>query len=402
MQSIRLKIAGDFWDSQIYRGRLYLWRTSGSLAIYRWDELVESLCADETRLALTCGFARGDYLYGPEFEVVFGDVDVGDLVAKKFADVSSVPFEIGARELGGFLVKEIKTPFQTLHDDCDVYGNRIFGLTEKGLYALHINHTKRRGPISGNDKLWDGQGNSVRAKSGTLAIAAGADGLLEGAAFPTTTDGDSDDVKVVSERHTLFANWAFASIVGSSDIGDSYLAAYTWERKTQAELNETGGLRSQFKRRFEGLIDDTRIFGRSGLAWGAEDKLYSVSDGRLEVVRFTQKKLGNDADLDAFEHLAAIDLAPWKGDVISGGVSFFGAIVELENAIVIVGSNNESETIAGPISRWRVFPRSKRYENHLHLIYTDHLEIRSYNHDYFVNQKEKRAGITHRTDSIRF
>jgi len=50
-------------------------------------------------------------------------------------------------------------------------------------------------------------------------------------------------------------------------------------------------------------------------------------------------------------------------------------------------------TFAGEPVNWRIFPRSKHYENQLHIIYNDRLEIISFNHDYFVNQNEKWAGI---------
>ena len=50
-------------------------------------------------------------------------------------------------------------------------------------------------------------------------------------------------------------------------------------------------------------------------------------------------------------------------------------------------------TIPGPITRWRVYPRSMNYENHLHVILDDRIEIYSFNHDYFLSQQEKEIGI---------
>ena len=49
-------------------------------------------------------------------------------------------------------------------------------------------------------------------------------------------------------------------------------------------------------------------------------------------------------------------------------------------------------TIRGEPVRWRIFPRSTNFTNQLHIIYDDRIEILSFVHDYFVNQKSKLAG----------
>lgn len=56
-------------------------------------------------------------------------------------------------------------------------------------------------------------------------------------------------------------------------------------------------------------------------------------------------------------------------------------------------------TFPEAVARWRVYPRSKRYENHLHVIYEDRLTVYSYNHDYFVDQAYKVKGIQYREKS---
>jgi hypothetical protein len=52
--------------------------------------------------------------------------------------------------------------------------------------------------------------------------------------------------------------------------------------------------------------------------------------------------------------------------------------------------------IPGEASRVRIFPRSLNYENHLHVILDDRLEIYSFNNDYFVDQKSKDFGFAFR------
>lgn len=90
--------------------------------------------------------------------------------------------------------------------------------------------------------------------------------------------------------------------------------------------------------------------------------------------------------------LRRITFDPKRGNPVCGAVAPFGSIIELDRAIVVVRSDDEILTIPGVPVNWRVFNRSKQYENQLHVIYPNRLEIFSFNHDYFVNQEEKCSG----------
>ena len=128
------------------------------------------------------------------------------------------------------------------------------------------------------------------------------------------------------------------------------------------------------------------------ISWGIEDKLYKATDGGFEIIKYNNYA-NEEKGEDKFERLGAVNLHAWKGQVINGGTTYFGNIVECENALVVIKSDGEYLTIPGPITRWRVYPRSMNYENHLHVILDDRIEIYSFNHDYFLSQEGKRIGI---------
>jgi hypothetical protein len=92
------------------------------------------------------------------------------------------------------------------------------------------------------------------------------------------------------------------------------------------------------------------------------------------------------------EYLRRIPIAAWKGNLVSGGVASFGTILEFENAIVVLPSEGDPITLGGEPITWRVFPGSFHYQNHLHVIYDEMIEIYSFNQDYFVKQDEKIFG----------
>jgi hypothetical protein len=82
-------------------------------------------------------------------------------------------------------------------------------------------------------------------------------------------------------------------------------------------------------------------------------------------------------------------------------VAYFGVIVECENALVVMNDENEFFNIPDSVTRWRVYPRSIRYENHLHVISDSKIDIYSFNHDYFRSQEDKKIGIKYLEKDIR-
>jgi hypothetical protein len=152
-------------------------------------------------------------------------------------------------------------------------------------------------------------------------------------------------------------------------------------------------------RRFERLVEEQEIFHNSGYSWGNRDRLYQAVQGSVRVSRYLPDwgRKGPDArdGGPAIQYLGEIQLEAWKGQVISGGVCLFGIVIECENAMVIVPSDGNTLTLPGEPINWRVFPRSKHYENQLHLVYEDGLEIYSFNQDYLVDQTEKRLGFSY-------
>ena len=143
-------------------------------------------------------------------------------------------------------------------------------------------------------------------------------------------------------------------------------------------------------RSLEKIVTARNIFRREGYSWGTKDKICQATSGGVEVVQYNPWK---ENDEDRLRHIGSIQLQPWKGQVISGGISLFGTIIECENAIVVVPSVGDPITMPGEPVNWRVFPRSKYYENMLHIVHEDKIEIYSFNHDYFVDQKTKQSGI---------
>lgn len=395
MQPVKLTIYGDFWDSRIYRGRLYLWDMDNDLHVYDWEKFLRAITRGDVyyHFPLTCAFARSDYLYRGDWSLFFKDNEVRSLVEEKFESLNRLELTYDIADLENCLLAKRQNPFKTLHDDSEIYNNQLYASTENGLFHVEVHRPKSSLPFKIKaEKCWDGCATSLSARiGGYLSISAASDGLFE-LRLPAKYSHDEWEQKEpdqISEKHTVFANWAFTSIYGSSDVGGSYLAGFTWEKREPESIDE----RPKYIRKYVGEYDSNQIFERQGLSWGLQEKLYLANNGYLDVVRFTQGNLLKGEEESPFERIDRIRFHGWKGQIIGGGVSIFGTIVLCENALVVIRSDGEIFNIISPITRWRVFPRSERYKNQLHVIHDDRLEIYSFNHDCFVNQKEKKSGI---------
>lgn len=408
MQSLRLSLYGRFWDSHIYSGRLYLFDREGGIQTVDWDGFIGSCgVPSELMLAMSCAFGRSDYLYGAHWSPMFNDAEVKQLLVSKFDRLHAFLRKVGPPNWQAFVSYHQGNPFAFPHTDARIYARTIYVASDDGLSHSNCDKKSVRGISRRVTKDWDCPVLSISAFSNTLAMAAGEQGLFEKRIGNTWWDygeelGD-DDVKRITEQHCGQCEWTFYSVFGSSHDGGGFLASYAVDRKpweatappqyifdNEPVVEERADLPT---RHFESIVPADDIFHEHGFSWANREKLYQAVPGVIRAKRYTPWK---EDPQERFESLPDIHLAPWKGNVVDAGVAMFGTIVECDNCLVVILSDGSTQTIADEPVRWRVFPRSKHYENQLHVIYEDRLDVWSFNHDYFVDQASKVAGLEHR------
>lgn len=390
MQPLKITIPGNFWDIQIYRDRLYLWDMDGGLSTYNWDEALESLLMahEDQKLPIKCAFSRGDYLYNENFDLIFHDSEFKQLLQNKF---QNAPSEI---ELSMILRATQDNPFKELPIDSEIYNSQLYALTSSGLFSATAHRNSAKYPVSSKAiKQWDAYLQSIRANANTLALSGGSEGLFEYAIkerniYSADFYKPEDDITQLSVKHSLYSTWAFSSIYSSSDVGNSFLVANYWETQHgQSQLHHSS------------FFDDNDIFSevqQGALSWAENEKIYLLDSFRIKVIKFIQSNVSPDSVNSPFEEIAMQELELEDNDVVMADTAQFGTIIEDLYGLTVYRSDGLQYRINGPITRWRIYPRSKRYENHLHVILDDRIEIYSFNHDYFVDQKSKIFGIEHR------
>jgi hypothetical protein len=398
MQPLRLTIPGEYWDSHLYAGRLYLFELTGEIRTIDWDRLIETWGIEpRLRIAFECAFRRSDYLYGDRWSLFFSDGEIRDLVAKKFSDLADKHLELSRADVERFSIRRQKNPFPFPHSDATIYRKNIFVASPSGVHRATCSKANKN-PISTRpEKKWDAPVMAVDASYLTLALAAGDEGLFElrlpMRRFEYDVE-DSPEPKRTGKRNCVDVGWAFYSIYGSSHVDAGFLASY----RRVAERRDP----FLSKRVFEDVIPAGNIFhDGGGYSWGNQDKLCQVSGSNVRIISYqpwAKERPGRLTDLGTIDlgtsgDTQTIALSPWKGEVIAGSVALFGTVIECENAMVVVPSEGQTMTFRGEVINWRLFSRSVQYENQLHLIYDDRLDILSFNHDYFVDQRQKLSGI---------
>ena len=395
MNPAKIVIEGDFWDCQIYRGRLYLWETNGGLRVINWYELVQSFITEPAEeLALTCAFLEGRFLYASNLRVLFEDYDFKDLLTQKFNQLLQRELIITYKELEEFTMSVQDNPFGELQTDSEIVNNTIYALTYDGLITAgaHKPAQNKNMVTKKTNKLNDFVGYTVKAgKYGRLALSGGEEGLYEYDASKADYEGwpvarQTERFKQITNKHSSFADFNYLSLYNSSLLGKSFLSLY--------KLGDNTDFKMAYRhKQLEDEVSESKIFGSNGvgsLSWGTGEKLYKANNNTLEVVRFNNYA---KVERDYFSEKESFVFQAWKGRILKGGTAYFGTIIECENAVVALTGEGEFYNIPGAATRWRVYPRSFNYENHLHVIHENKLEVYSFNHDYFRDQMDKDFGI---------
>ena len=385
MNLVKIRIPGKYYDSQIYSGRLYLWCTDNSIRVLNWDRLINDISVENRlRIALECAFRRSDYLYGTHWNMIFQDEEIRSVITQKFEDLSQLDIEIDEEKIRQAEIKHQENPLPFLHTDLTIYNEKLYVSSRSGVFQTTCNK-KNKYPVSTRPvKRWDAAVLGLSASYGSLNLSAGHDGLFE-LEIENRFDWSfkSQEPQQLSKLHSSSSNWLYYSIFNTSHLGAGSLLDYEKKRGSfsRQDFFSARTLRKE--------ITTDEIFGNECYTWGMQDKICQVYNNKIKVVQYFP---WNDED-NRINLLGELDIMSYKGGIVSGNTAVYGVIIECDNGLIVLDSNLRSSWIDGEPINWRIFPRSKFYENHLHVIFDEYIDIYSFNNDYFVDQKQKLAGF---------
>jgi hypothetical protein len=386
LKPIRLTIPGEYWDSQVYSGALYLFGQSGELVTLSWDRLVEELpVPTELRVAANAALLGNHTLYEPGARQLVEDPEIGPILIKKFLRLASELTDWQPRDLSRARTEDNLLPFP--HNDSEIHYNQLYVGATDGLYGLESGETRR----SGKDvvRYSDVPALDIAAKFRTIAQACGSEGLLEVRVPADKKARTLRGVFKLSQTPCVRCEWAYSSVIASGYDATVYLASFRRVRSDQvvrAKRNE---------RQFDRVIPSSEMFANvsaSGFTWGARDKIYRYAEGRIEVVRYSPNT--RKTAEPKFEEIGNIEVASMTDTpIVSARVAPFGCVIEHDEGLLVIPTIGDPMFLPGEPTNWRVFPRSVDYLNQLHVVYEDRLEVYAFTHDYFIDQRSKLAGI---------
>ena len=397
MRSVKLSIEGCFWDSQIYSGELLLLDADSTIHKIDWRQGIDGIANlhSNVQTAFRVSFSDSDLFYNPKVRKILMDPQLASPIKSQLSKLADLEITANRRTWGKFWRAE-NSPFDFLPTDTDIYYNQLFAAGNVGLFS--VPRWSSTGKTSSNkvSKHHDGKTFQVRASDHHTAVAAatGDDGLFE---FGFVRDDPEvlEKGKRLAQRPCKACDWAFQSVMGWADEG-AFMASFRQKRDKRQTVVRT----------FDRVIDSEEIFGKvanNSYCWGSREKMYRISGGEIQIVDYNpprEEKRVADGKPRVFVKERLFSERSDRStnfqatDVVSTGTAPFGTVIEFDDRLVVLRSDGETETYPGEPVHWRIFPRSEHYSNQLHILYSDHIEIISFVHDYFVDQKSKLYGFS--------
>jgi hypothetical protein len=408
MQPLKIVIPGTFYDTQLYMGRLHVWRTDGTIATYDWNKLIERVkgrFGEPANLLIECAFKRGDYLYGQHWDLVFRDNEIRTLLIQRFEQFAREQIILAAEDLQASILGMQDSPLPFPHADSIIFKRKLYTVGPRGLYLANCDKTTKKAVSTVGKRLWDCPTFGLaKSRFWGIAIAAGEEGVYEcrpsESQMPVPSAVEEDQSG--STRDCTSCEWMFFSIYSSSHSNPGYMVEYRHQSQDKLQLMAPGFLTSG--RYFSGTHTMRQIFDGADqtptrpdapkeYSWGTHDKICRFANQRIDVMRFNPWA---KPDQPKFQLTGSIPVMTAKGEFVGAQAATFGFVVEFDNCLVVLQSDTLKPTnLWGEPVNWRVFRHSKFYTNQLHVIYNDRLEIFSFNQDYFEDQSNKIAGYTY-------
>ena len=379
-ETARIRVPGRFWDSFLYKGQLYLFCRDGSIQTLEWDSIPDILRIDnDLKLVFAASFTQSDLFYGMTYKRFIDDEDIKGLLIEKFMKLQNLSLHLTEAQVEVATASRQDNRFPCPHADCDVYMDLLYVGSRDGVHSARCGTRTVKSVSSRVTKHWDAPVLALEASWSSLAAALGDDGLYELTVGRQSCANSKP--RMVAEQHCSSCNWMYHSIYGSSYETGGFLSFFT---------KDVGSDRAAPpERRFERNVSSDDIFGSSGFSWGVQDKLCQSTSEGIAVRRYNPWR----ADpAERIIDLGVISVSPANGSIIDASVASFGTVLEYDERLGVVLSDETLISLTGEPVRWRVFPRSKHYQNQLHVVYDDYLEVISFNRDFLVDQSCKRSG----------
>ncbi|CAE6804095.1 hypothetical protein [Paraburkholderia nemoris] len=362
---ISVAIEGDYIDSFIYSGTLFLVHGDSRITTYDWASLLQSTLHKSSEGSVTT------QIY--EF--------LKDCRCGMVADAGVSTINIEQQQLEDQLIFDLQ--LNGWPTDINIYSNCFYIASEDGVDELAFDYQSKSLKPDERFRVWHEYAYRVSANDGhRLAIAAGANGVITATPRKGYIKENEDVIKLL-EIDSHDCEWIGQNLIANSSSG-AYVSTFP-----ALPERPNGPLPPGYWREFEAARrsrPDTRKVELDGdisvaYAWIAGSKLFSfLSNGELSVERMPiSDEDANSQEISDVEgkFLNLKTGFKMESSILAARSGSFGAVIETSSNLITVTERGCQILANRPVS-WRVFPRARNYLNHLHVVEDDQLIIHAF------------------------
>ena len=349
----KLKIEGDFIDSFIYSGSLFLVDTQLCLTSYSWKEILDhSNCPSTLKPDLINCFAENNTQI---ISNLHDEYTIYNDTLNKYS--------IDTLELDSWPT------------DLDIYKNKFIISSADGIKSIVGNRSQENQKVkfefSQNiKKMWNEKVFELAVGTlDRLIISCGHEGAFE---LFTKTKADSYQLineKQISEKEWIGCEWDTNTGIAilKNQLKQELLKFEILNRyyistlSNQLEINQYyKTIKEEEPQEYE-LPPSNQNYINS---WVFDDKVYLFGED-LKLYEYTEDRINPVTQVDTNQKSI--------GTIIDSAKTHFGIVFEDLDSLYLFDSN--IHTLSNNVTNWRTYPKSRNYQNHIHLIEDDYMTI---------------------------
>ncbi|WP_265470056.1 hypothetical protein [Haemophilus parainfluenzae] len=334
MRNLSIKILGEFSDSFIYSGVLFLVDFEASISIVNWEALIKH------RLLLESGHVRKEY----------NDIFLYNSDCRKINDFNKADLEI--EDISDFLISKIY--LSDWPTDINIFSNNLFFSSDRGLKYIEFNGDKRFSKEAYSTKehtLFDDCKIFGFDMDSCRTILCGGS---EGGIYSFLSKGNLELLGVDKNSDWIDCNWYESDNV-------AYLSLSSKDKSMLQKFKEVNRIRER--------INTLSYKIRRGCN-------NTFLHRHLSKIKELREKIDNcvkDDFIKGYKNLPPTEHVTY----VKTRRSRFGTFKEMEDRIIVTDNyGNESLLLADDeIVNWRIFPKARTHLNQLHLIDNEFIRI---------------------------
>lgn len=351
MNNINVKIAGDYINSFIYSGLLFLVKNGGEIILLDWKRVVRK---------------KINNIEYREF--------INNCSKRISRDFEDVTFHLEENEILDCVFDRSSVDFWP--SDFIIYSNVLYFSGQNGVEAIGLDFENKKFNKDNRKFIYSSRAYKLASsKQRGIAIAAGINGVVL-----KSINKYLDEITAPKflEKNSVDIEWGASTLVVNSESASSI------DFFEKMQFADPGRMTKKEKDKFNALrISRSSAKEMPGYSWSIGDRLFNMNENNIK--RSVISKEEGDEEFNVKEV-----------DIKSGNYSLdnfdsarsgsFGCVVDLYDRIVLINDSGIRELGRG-LTKWKVFPRAKNYANHLHMIEDAFLNIKIFARRDMISRK---------------